>query len=201
MSKRAVVTYDTVKTQSLISTSAVFDRISAMEIIVLDNAEFNGNVEVAGVISAPGALFNIVKTDVLLAGEIVYPVEVVEPEPDGPSIILLTNSTSGYIIDGNNEASQYVIVLDEDVQPGNRWEVYLNSTDPIQFMNESGKTIISSGFVYTGDTAAYEYVPPVEVPPDAEIPQPGNKALYIVTVTDVTEETIRIVFRSIFLNQ
>lgn len=130
-----------------------------------------------------------------------YPTQLIIPT-NPITTVSLSNENSGNLIDANTLSTQYMIMIEEDILVGDTWEVYINSELGIVFGNNTGKILFPSGVIYIqlGLIGGYEFVPLHPIPNGSEIVQPGNKARYQVTVTDVTDTTVRIAFHAIFIN-
>lgn len=213
MSNQSTITYDNIRAGSITTTSLTVSNLDVSSNITFEgDVTFNSAVilsdlVVQGIIVASDALFDdlfiedrITTENITVAGSIRYPTQVIEVTPP-LTMIVLSDQNSGNIIDANNSSDQYRLSFSEDIVVGNRWEVYINSEIQIIIANDTGKDITASGISYYQDGAigAYAFESEGTLPPGINLPQPGNKARYLITVTEVTGVSIRIVYHVIFI--
>lgn len=219
MPRQSTITYDSIHVGTVEATSITVESLNVDSVISFpvfvgfNNVSITDNLDVGGSIVGTDASFNnlvvsnavfnnIQTQDITATNAIRYPVSVISPV--GPeTIITLSNDNSGNIIDANTPSQQYVISLGFSLEEGNRWEVYVNSEDLIIFRNNTERPILSSGIVHIDDGtgSTYEYVPPTLLPVGASGVQPGNKAKYVITVSTVSTDQVRIAFDAIFIVQ
>lgn len=122
------------------------------------------------------------------------PVIVINPTNEIEQIAL-SSRNQGYIIDANTPADVYAITLENDVSVGDSWKIWVIASSLLVFVNNTPKTLQTGGTVYPLNS--YIYING-EVPPGAISPQPSNSATYELTITAVTDTTIRAVINVVF---
>lgn len=118
-------------------------------------------------------------------------IEKVLPYTDD-HVISLSDRNSGYVIDGTTPIQSYMVSLSSNINVGDRWVVHV-SADRLSLVNDTGRDLYVSGFIYTNDygiSHAETTYPPGYVREEGEY----TRALYDITVTSVTPTTVDTVY-------
>lgn len=184
MAKRPTISYDNITSRSL-NVSGV----STLGIVSADG------ISTDTLISESSLMTNAIARNLSVSDILITPVSVVRDT----GVINLSNTNSGQSIDANDIQQQYRLVIDSSLQIGNGWKISINSIDPVLIDNQSGRDISLSGMRYT--SSIYEYVNAQLIPDGSTITLPGNKILYDLSVTSLTDTQVRMMFDGIIIQQ
>lgn len=129
--------------------------------------------------------------DVSITSSLSFPVTVVTG-----TTVELNNAESGNIIDATDSRATCLFVLKNPIAVGNTWTVYANTTSGISLRNETDKTVVLRGFVYTPLTGFVYNT--FSFPTNQTFPQGAKVGKSTFTVTQITDTTIRVLAESIF---
>jgi hypothetical protein len=193
----------------------VYDCIAVGTLSVFSSITINGVLNVPGEIVTGGIVVNgslfadeigassIIVDNIDILGNTCFkgpitctPTLLITPTSSSTTIIL-DASTSGFTIDAaNNPSDTYIVSIGSNINTGNYWDVYVNSNIQVIFSNDSGRTIIRTGFATIGGSTIF--LPPESFPPEVTVVEPGIHIFYHIVFTEVTDTIVKAVTTLIF---